>query len=162
MNINDIYKWYSFKKWAFFFIGLFIGKTLGIFTLGESKNFATNILAMLGGILGIMISGELDKQITEDKRIRTLEQNRIQIESVPTKSKNFTRIKRCTLCKTEVLPTISRCPNCESDKIAYERVELSDTDSSKITDGNLKKCPFCAEDIQNAAIKCKHCGEFLN
>jgi hypothetical protein len=37
-----------------------------------------------------------------------------------------------------------------------------DTQISPGSTHELKSCPFCAEDIRTEAVKCKHCGEFLD
>lgn len=40
--------------------------------------------------------------------------------------------------------------------------EVSANKSRPVVNTNTKQCPFCAEQIAFAAIKCKHCGEMLN
>ncbi len=39
---------------------------------------------------------------------------------------------------------------------------LRQTNNPPEESGTHKKCPFCSEEILADAIKCKHCGEFLD
>jgi uncharacterized membrane protein len=34
--------------------------------------------------------------------------------------------------------------------------------STKMATETVRRCPFCAEEIQAAAVKCRHCGEWLS
>jgi hypothetical protein len=38
---------------------------------------------------------------------------------------------------------------------------IASASSADATDSRTQRCPYCAEEIHAAAVKCKHCGEFL-
>lgn len=56
------------------------------------------------------------------------------------------------------------CENCGNaeyyNKLETNTLEISNQDRHESSD--IKVCPYCAEEVKAAAIKCKHCGEWLN
>ena len=47
------------------------------------------------------------------------------------------------------------------EKDAVNKIQQQGLTIISINNLHIKKCPFCAEEIQKEAIKCKHCGEII-
>lgn len=62
--------------------------------------------------------------------------------------------RRCSFCARMIPANSPTCPECGLARPSAE--------SSEVSGNVMKVCPFCAEDIREGAIKCKHCGEWLN
>lgn len=65
----------------------------------------------------------------------------------------------------DMIGEIADCPHCqksivipESAVIVKEPLPPAPPPPAPKT----RQCPFCAEEIQRSALKCKHCGEFLD
>jgi len=62
-------------------------------------------------------------------------------------------MKRCLNCGILNTSDAFRCKNDDCSEI------LPQNQPEEIS--GITKCPYCAEEIQPEAIKCKHCGEFI-
>jgi hypothetical protein len=57
------------------------------------------------------------------------------------------------------LPNMVKCPECQSK---FQPVLMGEAVMVATKVADTKECPYCSEQIQATAKKCRHCGEILD
>lgn len=46
--------------------------------------------------------------------------------------------------------------------VAIRKPNVAQQEAAALSEGDVRKCPFCAELVKREAVKCKHCGSQIS
>lgn len=67
----------------------------------------------------------------------------------------------CRLCGTENDEKAEFCKKCGRRLQMVNKEKYIDKKQKSTSENTIVQCPFCLENVNGAALKCKYCGEWI-